>query len=78
MRDVERIPLILNALKSCWSSMPELRFGQLIESILSQYKGNDNLSSNLWNTEEEEWLEAIQKFSELHKENWINPSDEQR
>ncbi|MEK4140080.1 hypothetical protein [Paenibacillus sp. FSL L8-0333] len=78
MRDIERIPVILNALKICWSSMPDLRFGQLVESILSQYKGDDNLASNLWNTEDNEWLEAIQKFSEHYNENWIDPSDEQR
>ncbi|WP_339317630.1 hypothetical protein [Paenibacillus sp. FSL R10-2734] len=77
MRDIERIPLVMNALKNCWDTMPDMRFGQLIENILSHYKGEENLASSLWNMEENEWLKAIQLFSEHHKGKWIYPPDEQ-
>jgi hypothetical protein len=54
-----------------------MRFGQLIENILSHYKGEGNLDSSLWNMEENEWLKAIQLFSEHHKGKWIYPPEEQ-
>lgn len=74
MRDIERIPLIIDALKACWTTMPDLRFGQLVDNVLSHYKGTDNLPSNLWNMEDDEWLKAIQLFSDHNKENWKNSS----
>lgn len=36
--------------------MPDLRFGQLVENILTQFIGEDNLLSDLWNMEEDEWF----------------------
>jgi hypothetical protein len=38
MRDPNRIPEILNELKSIWSTFPDLRLGQLIQNAIPHYK----------------------------------------
>lgn len=60
---------MVDTLKTCWSTMPDLRFGQLVQNILIHYKGAGNLVSDLWNMEEVEWMRAIQAFSDHHNHN---------
>jgi len=68
MRDIHRIPQLLNRLQELWILVPDLRFGQLIENIVTLQigigPGNncDRVETFLWNTEEDKWEEAIEAF----------------
>ncbi len=72
MRDVNRIPKVLQALQELWLLVPDQRFGQLIENVITRELGigvnqMDRLESGLWNWEEDKWLKAIEKVKEsLH------------
>jgi len=55
MRDPERIKPFLEKFKELWLLSPDLRFGQLVYHI-----GRD-MSRDIFNIEEKEWLVAIEK-----------------
>jgi len=58
MRNKNRIDPFLNKFKILWEQNPDLRFGQLV-TILSCEVNQDE-----FNAEEEEWLLAIEKFTD--------------
>jgi uncharacterized protein YihD (DUF1040 family) len=70
MRDVKRIPEILNELKGIWSSFPDLRLGQLILNVL-----ND---PQLYYMEDDEIIKCLRdhysevKYIEAYKSNISN------
>ena len=80
MRDIKRIDTIMDKFKEVWLLYPDLRFGQLVENIISFSKPN-LVSQNdrivwaeafeiiLWNWEESNWEEAIKKFKERNEQN---------
>ena len=58
MRDPARINRILNQLKVLWMSYPDLRLGQLIDSI--RFRSPDT-SPDMFMLEDEEWEKLIQE-----------------
>lgn len=56
MRDVNRIDLILDRLKTLWKKYPDLRLGQLILNVLQD--------PVLYYVEDEELIEALEKAYE--------------
>lgn len=54
MRDKDRIPKILERLSVVWKKHPDLRLGQLIGNVVA---GN-----TMYYAEDEELIEAIEKF----------------
>ena len=72
MRDVNRIPKVLTALQEVWVECPDMRFGQLIENIMTYFDpaivSNDknwreSIENCLWNWEEDHWIAAIDCFN---------------
>ena len=57
MRDANRIPLILKRLENVWLSIPDLRFGQLIE----------NLGGTLYYYEDDELMNIMEIFYGIKK-----------
>jgi uncharacterized protein YihD (DUF1040 family) len=60
MRDSNRIDILIEALREAWKKYPDLRFGQLVESIGSF---NDQKVDPYY-LEDSQWLLAINKFLE--------------
>ena len=56
MRDINRIDLILDRLKTLWKKYPDLRLGQLILNVLQD--------PILYYIEDEELIEALEKAYE--------------
>lgn len=56
MRDINRIDLILDRLKTLWKKYPDLRLGQLILNVLQD--------PVLYYVEDEELIEALEKAYE--------------
>lgn len=56
MRDVNRIDLILDRLKTLWKKYPDLRLGQLILNVLQ--------APVLYYVEDEELIEILEKTYE--------------
>lgn len=56
MRDVNRIDLILDRLKTLWKKYPDLRLGQLILNVLQD--------PVLYYVEDEELIEILEKTYE--------------
>lgn len=54
MRDINRIDLILDRLKTLWKKHPDLRLGQLILNVLQD--------PALYYVEDEELVELLEKF----------------
>ncbi|PWV97402.1 hypothetical protein DFQ01_12145 [Paenibacillus cellulosilyticus] len=69
MRDLNRISIITDALNECWTSFPDLRFGQLIELIFRERW------SDFWLLEDDACLETIRKFREENKVRYIASND---
>lgn len=69
MRPKERIDPFLEKFGNLWKNHPDMRFGQLVEKLVSMYLvhncekfNEDTFKSFLWNAEENEWEEAIDTF----------------
>jgi len=58
MRDTNRIKSFLKSFESLWNEYPDLRFGQLIHIL----KVNGNLNRDTFYVEDEDFLEAIEKY----------------
>lgn len=54
MRDINRIDLILDRLKTLWKKHPDLRLGQLILNVLQD--------PALYYVEDEKLVELLEKF----------------
>lgn len=54
MRDINRIDLILDRLKTLWKKYPDLRLGQLILNVLQD--------PALYYIEDEELVELLEEF----------------
>ena len=54
MRDINRIDLILDRLKTLWKKHPDLRLGQLILNVLQD--------PALYYVEDEKLIELLEKF----------------
>ena len=75
MRDSNRIKPLLEKLQYLWEQYPDMRFGQLLESIIFSSPRFDiplltapeRVEKMLWNLEEYEWDELITKFEENMK-----------
>jgi hypothetical protein len=67
-RDPARIPKLLLKLCALWEMYPDMRLGQLIENIIIHHHSNHvgicGVESDLWNWQDEQWSEAIQKMGE--------------
>ena len=63
MRDVNRIDPFLEKLGEVWKENPDLRFGQLVMNI------ETGSPSVIWNKEEDEWLEALEKYKNRNNTN---------
>ncbi len=63
-RPIERIPLILDALKTIWEKYPDQRLGQLLENyvFLDGSRGKDKTSIALYAQEDTETLKNLQKI----------------
>ena len=64
MRNPNRIKPFLEKIQGYWELNPDLRFGQII-SILS-----DKIGRDIFYVEENEWLNAIQKFIDNSEKNY--------
>ena len=65
MRNPQRIAPIMERLTKLWEKYPDLRFGQMVENIiLSVSPGSSvvGIETILWNWEEDQWNEAINKW----------------
>ena len=65
MRNPQRIAPIMERLTKLWEKYPDLRFGQMVENIiLSVSPGSSvvDIETILWNWEEDQWNEAINKW----------------
>lgn len=60
MRDPNRISRFCDELKAIWGSVPDLRFGQLMYVMLSEYNGQTMKDS--FYAEDDELLEFFRKF----------------
>jgi hypothetical protein len=59
MRDPKRIPEILNELKGIWSTIPDLRLGQLIGNVMTD-------SMDFYYMEDEELIKILRDhYSEV-------------
>jgi len=78
MRNINRIPKILAAIKEVWLESPDMRLGQLLINIVSQkldsvksladdYGRKQQIELFMWNNEEDEWLELIKRFKEKYR-----------
>jgi hypothetical protein len=63
-RPLERIPLILDVLKTIWEKYPDQRLGQLLENyvFLDGSRGKDKTSVALYAQEDTETLKNLQKI----------------
>lgn len=63
-RPLERIPMILDALKTIWEKYPDQRLGQLLENyvFLDGSRGNDQTSIKLYYQEDTKTLKNLQKI----------------
>lgn len=41
MRDIERIPRIMRRLEALWLQNPDMRFGQLVENVWNDCRGDE-------------------------------------
>jgi hypothetical protein len=62
MRNPERINQFLDQFKALWKRYPDMRFGQLVWSILGKLDDVDVL----FYAEEDEWQSLMRKFEESH------------
>lgn len=62
MRDPKRIRPFLEKLGDKWEEYPDLRFGQLVTSIVSVSRQDDG-----WDYEDNWWEEAIEAFETVPK-----------
>ena len=63
MRDEKRIQPFLKKFEEVWKQNPDLRFGQLVDIL----QGENHPESELFYLEDEEFLEALERFTEKHK-----------
>ncbi len=73
-RSKERIPPFLEKFGELWYEYPDMRFGQLVENVLSAFMQKKRgaidktvFYSLMWNLEEDEWEEAMKIFREMFK-----------
>ena len=59
MRDINRIEPFMNELTEIWSTVPDWRFGQLIENLKKFAEVED-----LFYIEDDKMLEVLKKFKE--------------
>lgn len=64
MREIQRIPRILKRLEKIWMKSPDMRFGQLFLNVFSLHNGID---VKVYNMEDKELVEKIEKFYEFLK-----------
>lgn len=57
MRDIDRIPRILNTLRECWETVPDWRFGQFIENLKRGIGCED-----MFYIEDEDFEEILEKL----------------
>ena len=62
MRDPKRISQMMNLIQRSWETVPDWRFGQLIEN-LSRYIGVDDL----FYIEDDKMMEVIAEFFDLEE-----------
>ena len=70
MRNPTRINPLMGKFTTLWKLYPDLRFGQLVENLIRcNYPGSSivGIENSLWNFEEEQWEEAIDKMLEGEK-----------
>lgn len=60
MRDPNRIPRILEALKRVWLGSPDQRLGQLLSNLAHP-------NSDLWNLEDSDWEKLMLTFLQTGK-----------
>lgn len=72
MREPERIERILNLIKIIWSKHPDMRYGQLYDSLLTTYLHNKgekfsyfNIERTMWNLEDAEFEQFLSTFTEF-------------
>ena len=63
MRDEKRIQPFLKKFEEVWKQNPDLRFGQLVDILW----GDNHSESELFYLEDDEFLEALERFTEKHK-----------
>lgn len=56
MRDPNRIPIILDAIKELWETMPDMRLGQLVYCIMSSFP------YDYFQVEDDKFMEALDNF----------------
>lgn len=61
MRDMTRIPRLMNILERCWLKVPDWRLGQLFENIKT-FSGKEDL----FYMEDDEIEELIQEFYKVY------------
>lgn len=58
MRDIKRIPYVMNTVEQCWKEVPDWRLGQFIENF-KKYVGVD-----LFYIEDSKMVELLDNFLE--------------
>ncbi|MDK8193209.1 hypothetical protein QP794_24280 [Paenibacillus sp. UMB7766-LJ446] len=67
MRNPNRIHPFMDLLQECWLCFPDLRFNQLISIIFKEFD-----DSTVFNMEEEEATDVIQRFMIEYKDKYIH------
>lgn len=72
MRELDRIDRIIDLVCKIWLNYPDMRYGQLYESLLSQYANDRGLSpfvviSNMWNLEDTDFEVFLKNFKGFGK-----------
>jgi hypothetical protein len=65
MRDPERIGRILGKLSVFWHKNPDLRFGQLVECITNEYKGERECC--IFYLEDDKFEEYLDEWIEINR-----------
>lgn len=66
MRDPNRIPVILEALRKEWEASPDLRLCQLIYNISNGENPRGIVNRDMYNVEDTEFMRELNQYSQKH------------
>jgi uncharacterized protein YihD (DUF1040 family) len=67
MRDAKRISKMLDRIREVWERNPDLRLAQLVVNATKMTGHEDASQSRIFNIEDEQLLEGIDKLEQLGK-----------
>lgn len=75
MRDPNRIPVILEALRKEWEASPDLRLCQLVSNIASVNEAKAIVSQDVYYIEDTEFMRDLAEYRGRHGSNAPNKTD---